>query len=96
MKVETSKADILGGNKGSILFRLFNIFKIAVVCMTDLFAFHEKVRGPNLTKLYTNLINKSEKVRPLLFGVYHRFKMVASRLTSLSQRIGSLNFSIIN
>lgn len=62
--------------------------------MTDLFTFHGKVCGPNLTKLYTNLADISEKVRPLLFGVYHRFKKVASRSTSLPQRIGS--FIIIN
>lgn len=96
MKVETSMADILGGNMGLLLFRLFNMFKIAAVCMVDLFAFHGEVCGPNLTKLYTNLADIPAKVRLLLFGVSHRLKKVASRLTSLPQRIRSFIFSVIN
>lgn len=96
MTVETTMADILGGNMGSLLFRLFNMFEIAAVCMTDLFTFHGEVCGQNLTKLNTNLADVSEKVGPLLFGVSHQFKKVASRLTSLAQRIRSFIFSIIN
>lgn len=97
MKVETSMADILGGNMGSLLFRLFTMFKIAAVCMTNLFTFQGEVCAPNSMKLYTNLADISEKIYPpLLFGVYHRFKKVASRFMSLPQGIRSCIFSIIN